>query len=125
MLNRELSITPAPPSTSNEDYMKKRQMLITTSATLTPTSSASAPTRVSDERQIIRVAQPISPATSGPTGSKIHGGGGLEISPAGSLSVLPQPQAASVIQQQQPPLTSAAVVDLKKKAAAAQAAHHQ
>merc|ERR1712109_372585 len=58
MLNRELSITPAPPTTSNEDYMKKRQMLITTSATLTPTSSASAPTRVSDERQIIRVAQP-------------------------------------------------------------------
>ena len=72
MLNRELSITPAPPSSTSggiqsqahptpEELMKKRQILITTSATLTPTSSAVAPSRVSDERQIIRVAQPISP----------------------------------------------------------------
>ena len=119
MLNRELSITPAPPSTVNEDYMKKRQILITTSATLTPTSSAAAPTRVSDERQIIRVAQPMgSPATS--VSGKVHGG--LEISPAGpgSLSVIPQATL------QQTPITSAALVDMKKKAAAAQAAaaHH-
>ena len=118
MLNRELSITPAPPTTSNEDYMKKRQMLITTSATLTPTSSASAPTRVSDERQIIRVAQPVSPATSAAAiSSKLHGG--LEISAApGSLSVLPQPMTSV----QQGPTSAQAVVDMKKKAAAAQAA---
>ena len=64
VLNKELSITPAPASTA-EDYLKKRQIMITTSATLTPTSSA-APTRVSDERQIIRVAQPVSPAKPGP-----------------------------------------------------------
>lgn len=61
MLNRELSITPA--SSGTEEFLKKRQIMITTSATLTPTSSASAPTRAgADERQIIRVAQPVSPA---------------------------------------------------------------
>merc|ERR1719483_906623 len=96
--------------------MKKRQILITTSATLTPTSSAAAPTRVSDERQIIRVAQPVSPGSA--ESRKIHGG--LEISTPGGLSVIPQ---ASL--QQQPPLTSAAVVYMKKKAAQAAAlAHH-
>ena len=61
VLNKELSITPAPAGSKAEDYMKQRQIMITTSATLTPTSSA-APTRVSDERQIIRVAQAMSPA---------------------------------------------------------------
>merc|ERR1739838_658818 len=87
-----------------------------TSATLTPTSSAAAPTRVSDERQIIRVAQPVSPGSA--ESRKIHGG--LEIRTPGGLSVIPQ---ASL--QQQPPLTSAAVVDMKKKAAQAAAqAHH-
>ena len=61
VLNKELSITPAPTGTKAEEYLKQRQIMITTSATLTPTSSA-APTRVSDERQIIRVAQAMSPA---------------------------------------------------------------
>ena len=70
VLNRELSITPAS-SNSAEDFMKKRQILITTSATLTPTSSHSTPTSrpVSDERQITRVAQSVSPAVNKPTGS--------------------------------------------------------
>lgn len=62
--NRELSITPANPMTSTaaEDF-KKRQVMITTSTSLTPTSSAAPPTKVgADERQIIRVAQAMSPA---------------------------------------------------------------
>ena len=71
VLNRELSITPASSNSAAEDFMKKRQILITTSATLTPTSSHSTPTSrpVSDERQITRVAQSVSPAVNKPTGS--------------------------------------------------------
>jgi len=68
VLNRELSITPAS-STSAEDYMKKRQILITTSATLTPTSTAPTTRPVSDERQITRVAQSVSPAVKKPENS--------------------------------------------------------
>ena len=44
--------------------MKKRQILITTSATLTPTSTAPTTRPVSDERQITRVAQSVSPAVN-------------------------------------------------------------
>jgi len=49
--------------------MKKRQILITTSATLTPTSTAPTTRPVSDERQITRVAQSVSPAVKKPENS--------------------------------------------------------
>ena len=74
VLNRELSITPASSVSASsqasmaEDFMKKRQQILitTTAATLTPTSSAPT-SRVSDERQITRVAQSVSPAVNKPS----------------------------------------------------------
>lgn len=64
MFNKELSITPAPPANSEK---RPPPVMISTSATLTPTTSAGAPTRVADERQIIRVAQQQQQPQASPT----------------------------------------------------------
>lgn len=93
IMSKDLSITPAS-SSAVEDFVKKRVTHVLSAATLTPTSAASAmvpprSTAGSDERQITRVAQPVSPAaapSSAATSSRL----------ATTLEVISTPMPVSV-----------------------------